>query len=178
MNIRPAEGADAAAIAAIYAHHVEHGFGTFDLTAPDAAFMDAKRADLQGMGLPFLVAEIEGEVAGYAYASAFRPRPGYRYTVEDSVYIAPDRIGQGVGRALLSAVLEICEAQGFRQAVAVIGDSENAASIGLHRALGFTHSGTGKAFGYKKGRWVDVVWMQKALNGGDGSAPGDGGLSL
>jgi phosphinothricin acetyltransferase len=178
MNIRPAEGSDAAAIAAIYAHHVEHGFGTFDLTAPDAAFMDAKRADLQATGLPFLVAEIEGEVAGYAYASAFRPRPGYRYTVEDSVYITPDRIGQGVGRALLSAVLEICEAQGFRQAVAVIGDSENAASIGLHRALGFTHSGIGKAFGYKKGRWVDVVWMQKALNGGDASAPGDGGLSL
>jgi phosphinothricin acetyltransferase len=117
-------------------------------------------------------------VVGYAYAGAFRPRPGYRFTVEDSVYVAPGRVGQGIGRAVLSEVLNRCEAMGLRQVVAVIGDSGNAASIGLHRALGFEDAGVGKSFGYKLGRWVDIVWMQKALNGGDATPPEGEGLPM
>lgn len=178
MIIRPARSDDTPALAAIYAHHVLHGFGTFETSPPDAAWMEAKRNDVQRYGLPFLVAEDEGRLLGYAYAGPFRPRPGYRYTVEDSVYVAPDAMGHGVGRAALSAVLEACEAMGLRQVVAVIGDSGNAASIGLHKALGFEHAGVGKSFGYKLGRWVDVVWMQKALNGGDTSPPDGDGLPL
>lgn len=178
MIIRPAEPRDAEALSAIYGHHVLHGFGTFEIVPPDAAWMEAKRRDLEGYGLPFLVAELDGRVAGYAYAGPFRPRPGYRFTVEDSVYVAPDMQGRGVGRAVLSAVLERCEALGLRQVIAVIGDSENAGSIGLHRALGFQDAGVGRALGFKHGRWVDVVWMQKALNGGDASPPDAAGIRL
>ena len=178
MIVRAATAEDAAALAAIYGHHVLHGFGTFETAPPDADWMDAKRREVQGHGLPFLVAEAEGRTVGYAYAGPFRPRPGYRYTVEDSVYVAPDAMGRGVGRAVLTQVLAACEAFGVRQVVAVIGDSGNAGSIGLHRALGFEPSGVGKSFGFKHGRWVDIVWMQKALNGGDASAPDAPGLSL
>ena len=178
MIIRPATAEDAEALAAIYGHHVRHGFGTFETVPPDAAWMDARRADVQGYGLPYLVAEIEGRVMGYAYAGPFRPRPGYRFTVEDSVYVAPDAIGMGVGRAVLAAVIAACEAYGVRQIVAVIGDSQNAASIGLHTALGFTHQGVGQSLGHKHGRWVDIVWMQKSLNGGDYRAPDRPGIAL
>lgn len=178
MIIRPAEAGDAEALAAIYGHHVLHGFGTFETVPPDAAWMEAKRLDVQGYGLPFLVAENAGRVLGYAYAGPFRPRPGYRYTVEDSVYVTPDAVGRGVGRAALSALIEACEAMGLRQIVAVIGDSQNAASIGLHRSLGFLDAGVGKSFGFKHGRWVDIVWMQKPLNGGDGSLPDGPGIRL
>ena len=178
MIVRAATEADAAALAAIYGHHVLHGFGTFETTPPDAAWMDARRRELQGYGLPFLVAETAGRVLGYAYASPFRPRPGYRFTAEDSVYVAPDAIGKGVGRAVLSQVIAACEALGLRQLVAVIGDSQNAASIGLHRALGFEPAGVGKSFGFKHGRWVDIGWMQKPLNGGDTRPPDGAGLSL
>lgn len=178
MIIRPAEDGDAEALNAIYVHHVRHGFGTFETEPTDVAWMRAKMADVARYGLPFIVAERGGELLGYAYAGAFRPRPGYRFTAEDSVYVAPDAVGQGVGRAVLSAVVDQCEAMGLRQLVAVIGDSQNAASIGLHRALGFEDAGVGRSLGYKLGRWLDVVWMQKPLNGGDATAPLGAGLAL
>jgi phosphinothricin acetyltransferase len=176
--IRPAVAADAAALAAIYGHHVLHGFGTFEEVPPSAAEMDQRRLAVVEHGLPWLVAEDAGRVAGFAYAAPFRPRAAYRYTVEDSIYLAPEAVGRGLGRALLSAVLEACEAAGLRQVVAVIGDSRNAASIGLHRALGFAPAGVGGSVGFKHGRWVDIVWMQKALNGGAASPPTAPGLTL
>jgi phosphinothricin acetyltransferase len=176
--LRPAEAADAEALAAIYGHHVLHGFGTFEEVPPPPAEMDQRRRAVVDHGLPYLVAEEAGRVLGYAYAAPFRARAAYRYTVEDSIYVAPEAVGKGVGRALLSATLDACAAMGLRQVVAVIGDTENAASIGLHRALGFEHTGVGKSLGYKHGRWVDIVWMQKSLNGGDAAAPDAPGLTL
>ena len=178
MIVRPAAATDAEALAAIYGHHVLHGFGTFEEVPPSAAEIERRRQAIIGHGLPYLVAEDAGRVLGFAYAGPFRPRAAYRYTVEDSVYVAPDANGRGVGRAVLSAVLEACELMGLRQVVAVIGDSANAASIGLHRALGFEDAGVGRGFGYKHGRWVDIVWMQKALNGGVETAPSGDGLTL
>lgn len=178
MIVRPSTADDAAALAAIYGHHVLHGFGTFEEVPPSAAEMAARRAAVVERGLPYLVAEEAGQVLGFAYAGPFRPRAAYRYTVEDSVYIAPDAMGRGVGKAVLTEVLKACEAFGVRQVIAVIGDSENAGSIGLHAALGFSHVGVGKGFGWKHGRWVDIVWMQKALNGGDADAPTAAGLML
>ena len=178
MIIRGATADDADALAAIYGHHVLNGFGTFEEDPPSPAEMTRRLAALADLGLPYLVAEADGRVLGFAYAGPFRPRPAYRYTLEDSVYIAPDAVGNGVGRAVLAAVIEACEALGVRQLVAVIGDSGNAASIGLHTALGFTHQGVGKSFGFKHGRWVDIVWMQKALNGGDLTPPGGAGVRL
>ena len=124
------------------------------------------------------MAEHEGRVLGFAYAGPFRPRAAYRYTLEDSVYVAPEAAGKGVGRAVLVSVIEACEALGVRQLMAVIGDSGNAASIGLHRALGFEHTGVGRSVGFKHGRWVDIVHMQKALNGGDSLAPTGPGVTL
>jgi len=176
--VRAATAGDADALAAIYGHHVLHGFGTFETEPPDADWMDGRRREIQGLGLPYVVAERDGRVLGYAYAGPFRPRPGYRFTVEDSVYVAPDAIGLGVGRAMLTKVIEACEAFGVRQVIAVIGDSGNAASIGLHRTLGFEDAGVGKSLGFKHGRWVDIVWMQKSLNGGDGTAPSAPGIRL
>ena len=178
LRIRPATQADAEALAAIYGHHVLHGFGTFEEAPPTAAQMDQRRRTVTDQGLPWLVAEDSGQVLGYAYATPFRPRAAYRYTVEDSVYVAPDAVGRGVGRAVLSAVLDACETLGLRQVMAVIGDSGNAASIGLHTALGFEPAGVGASVGFKHGRWVDIVWMRKALNGGDASPPQTPGLTL
>jgi L-amino acid N-acyltransferase YncA len=178
MIIRPAVEADAGALAAIYGHHVVHGLGTFEEVEPSAQDMAGRLAAVVGRGLPYLVAEIEGRVAGYAYAGLFRTRAAYRYTVEDSVYIAPDRMGQGVGKALLGEVIVQCEAMGLRQMVALIGDSGNSGSIGVHRSCGFAHVGVFTGLGFKAGRWVDVVMMQRALNAGDGSTPDAAGLSL
>ncbi len=178
MVIRPATVADAPALAAIYGHHVLHGFGTFEEAAPSDAEMALRIAAVLDQGLPYLVREEAGAVIGFAYASAFRTRAAYRYTVEDSVYIHPGHMGRGVGKALLAELIARCEALGFRQMVAVIGDSQNAGSIGLHRALGFDHSGVGRGFGFKLGRWLDVVWMQRALNGGAESLPEGPGLEL
>jgi len=163
MLIRPSTPEDAPALAAIYRHAVRHGFGTFEEQPPSADEMAARRAAVVAAGLPHLVAELDGAVAGFAYAAPFRPRSAYRFTVEDSVYVAPAAVGRGVGKALLSAVIAACEACGKRQMVAVIGDSANAASIGLHRALGFADAGIGRDLGFKHGRWVDVVWMQRRL---------------
>lgn len=178
MIVRAATADDAEALAAIYGHHVRHGLGTFEEEPPSPAEMETRRAAVAARGLPYLVAEDAGKVVGFAYAGPFRPRQAYRYTLEDSVYIAPEAIGKGVGRAVLSAVIAACEAIGVRQLVAVIGDSGNAASIGLHRSLGFVDAGVGKSFGFKHGRWVDIVWMQKALNGGDETPPETPGARL
>lgn len=178
MIVRDARPDDAEALAAIYGHHVLHGFGTFEEVPPDAAEIEQRRLNIAGRGLPYLVAEEDGKVLGFAYAAPFRLRAAYRYTVEDSVYIAPDAIGKGVGRTVLSAVLKACEDMGLRQVIAVIGDSGNAASIGLHTALGFAHMGEGHGFGFKKGRWVDLVLMQKPLNGGTERPPDAPGLTL
>jgi phosphinothricin acetyltransferase len=178
MIVRAATEADAGALAAIYGDAVLHGFGTFEEVPPSPAEMEQRRRAVADRGLPYLVAEADGRVLGFAYAAPFRPRAAYRYTLEDSVYVAPDAAGRGVGRAVLSAVIEACEALGVRQLMAVIGDSENAGSLGLHRALGFEQTGVGKSVGFKHGRWVDIVHMQKALNGGDTDTPGTPGLRL
>ncbi|HEX3367590.1 N-acetyltransferase family protein [Phenylobacterium sp.] len=178
MIVRDATEADAPALAAIYGDAVLHGFGTFEEDAPSAADMDARRRAVQTQGMPYLVAELDGQVLGFAYAGPFRPRAAYRYTLEDSVYVSPDAKGEGVGRAVLSAVIAACEALGIRQLMAVIGDSENAGSIGLHKSLGFEETGVGRSVGFKHGRWVDIVHMQKPLNGGDSLAPDGGGVTL
>ncbi len=178
MLIRPALASDAPALAAIYGHHVTHGLGTFEESEPSAEEMAARLEAVTRQGLPYLVAEIEGKVSGFAYASPFRTRSAYRYTVEDSVYIAPDRLGQGLGKALLTAVIAACEPLGFRQMTALIGDSSNAGSIGLHRSCGFSPIGVFPSVGFKAGRWVDVVLMQRPLNGGDADIPASGGLDL
>ena len=179
MIIRQIEDRDLAAVTAIYAHHVLTGFGSFEETPPTADEMNRRIAAVRGLGLPWLVAESADEVVvGYAYAAAFRPRPGYRFTAEDSVYVAPDAGGRGVGRALLGGIIDRCQAMGLRQLLAVIGDSGNAASIALHRALGFELVGVAPGVGFKHGRWVDIVWMRRPLNDGDHSPPESEGLRL
>jgi phosphinothricin acetyltransferase len=178
MIIRPATRADAPAVAEIYGHHVLHGLGTFEEVPPSEAEIAGRIAAVQDRGLPYLVAEDGEQLVGFAYAGPFRPRAAYRYTVEDSVYIAPEAQGKGVGKALVGRLIVECEALGLRQMVAVIGDSANAGSIGLHRSLGFEHTGVGRAFGYKHGRWVDIVWMQRALGAGDADGPSVEGLAL
>ena len=176
MIIRPVAAADLAAVADIYAHYVLHSTVSFEEVPPDVEVMAQRHAAVTGRGLPYLCAQIDGAVVGYAYAGPYGTRAAYRYTVEDSVYIAPEFQGRGVGKALLSAVIAHCEAMGLRQMLAVIGNGgENQASVALHASLGFEHAGTGKSVGWKKGRWIDIVWMQRALNDGAASAPrGDG----
>jgi len=169
LLIRPSSDADLASITQIYAHHVMHGTGSFELDAPDLAEMTRRRSDVLVKGLPFLVASRGAEVLGFAYAGNFRPRPAFRFMAEDSVYIHAEHAGQGLGRALLSELMRHCEALGIRQMLAVIGDSANAGSIGLHRSLGFAQTGILKASGWKHGRWLDTVFMQKALGAGDSS---------
>ena len=164
--IRPSGADDVASITAIYAWHVAHGTGTFEIDAPTEAEMAARREAVLGRGLPWLVVESEGVVQGYAYAGPFRPRPAYRFCLEDSVYVASGAAGRGLGKLLLAELLARCESSGARQLLAVIGDSANAASIGLHRGLGFEHVGTMKAAGWKFGRWLDVVVMQRGLGAG------------
>ena len=171
MTLRPAQTADLEAIQAIYAHHVTHGLGTFEEVPPSVAAMGERLEAVRAKGLPWLVAQSEGGILGYAYAGPFRPRAAYRYTVEDSVYVAPEAMGQGVGRALLDGVIAACRPLGLRQMVAVIGDSGNAASIAVHRRCGFEQLAVLPGLGWKFGRWVDVVWMQRALDGGDARPP-------
>ena len=168
--IRPSRADDLDAVTAIYAWNVEHGTGTFEIEAPDRAEMERRRSEVLAKGLPWIVLESTGQIAGYAYANPFRPRPAYRFCVEDSVYLAPEAVGRGFGRLLLAELLARCEAAGARQMLAVIGDSANAGSIGVHRALGFAPVGTMKAAGWKFDRWLDVVVMQKSLGLG-ASAP-------
>lgn len=174
LLIRPSNEADLAAVTRIYGQAVLHGTGTFELDAPDATEMARRRADVLAKGLPWLVAERDGSVLGYAYANHFRPRRAYRFCLEDSVYLDEATRGHGVGRLLLAELLVRCEAAGARQMLAVIGDAANAGSIGVHRACGFEDAGVFKAAGWKFGRWLDVVLMQKALGEGAASAPVDG----
>lgn len=171
LLIRPSTSADLTAITAIYAWNALHGTGTFELEGPPLEEMARRRDDVLAKGLPWLVAERSGEVLGYAYANPFRPRLAYRFALEDSVYLAPTAQGQGLGRLLLAELLAQCTALGARQMFAVIGDSANAASVGLHRALGFVDVGTMRAAGWKFDRWVDVVIMQRGLGLSDSAAP-------
>jgi phosphinothricin acetyltransferase len=175
--VREASPDDAPALAVIYGHHVLTGVGTFEETPPSPAEMVRRLGAVRALGLPYLVAEAE-QVVGFAYASAFRPRAAYRYTAEDSVYIAPDQMGRGVGKRLLAEIIARCEALGLRQLVAVIGGSDNAGSIGLHRSMGFEMKGVMPALGFKHGRWVDIVSMQRALNTGAATPPSASGLDL
>lgn len=170
--IRPSADADVAAITSIYAHHVLHGTGTFETEPPSEADMAARRADVLSKGLPYLVAEEDGAVIGFAYGNWFKPRAAYRYSVEDSIYLAPGQQGKGLGRALLSEFLARCEAVGVRKVMAVIGDSANAGSVGLHRSLGFQNVGVVKSCGWKFGRWLDIVLMDKSIGLGDSTEPG------
>lgn len=173
LLIRPSAPADLPAITAIYGWNVLNGTGTFELEAPDAPEMARRRDDVLAKGLPWLVAERDGVVLGYAYANHFRPRRAYRFCLEDSVYLAADATGQGLGRVLLAELLARCEAAGARQMLAVIGDSANLGSIGVHRTLGFEPIGVMKAAGWKFERWLDVVLMQKSLGPGADTTPVD-----
>lgn len=163
VRIRPACPGDAAGVAAIYDHHVLHGTGTFEEEAPGAEAMAQRMADVAARGWPWLVAERGGEILGYAYAGWFKPRSGYRYSCEDSVYVAPGEAGRGLGGLLLAALMDAARSAGFRRMIAVIGDSGNAGSIRLHAAAGFRHVGLMEKVGYKFGRELDVVFMQREL---------------
>jgi phosphinothricin acetyltransferase len=178
MIVRDATPEDAEAMAAIYGHDAVHGTGTFEEAAPSAAEMTARLANLQARNMPWVVAEEDGRVLAFAYAAPYRPRAAYRYTAEDSVYVAPDAQGRGVGRAVLERIIAECEARGLRQLVAVIGDSANVGSVALHRALGFEPIGVLPDTGFKHGRWLDVVLMQKPLNGGSETPPEGPGIPL
>jgi phosphinothricin acetyltransferase len=171
LQVRAAREADLRAVTAIYAHHVLTGVASFEIEPPDEAEMGRRRADVLARGLPFFVAERAAEVIGFAYAAPYRARPAYRYTVEDSVYVHNGHVGHGVGATLLAVLIAACERAGCRQMVAVIGDSANQASIKLHERCGFALMGLLPATGYKFGRWVDSVLMQRALGEGDGSLP-------
>lgn len=169
--IRPSQDADIDAITQIYTHHVLHGTGTFETTPPTVTEMTARRADVLNKGLPWLVVEEAGVVLGFAYGNWFKPRAAYRFSVEDSIYLAPEAAGKGLGRALLAELLTALERAGVRRVMAVIGDSANAGSIGVHRALGFEPAGTINACGWKFDRWLDIVFMQRSLGAGDSCAP-------
>lgn len=171
--IRPSRDEDLDAITRIYTHHVLHGTGTFEITPPSQADMAARRADVLGKGLPWLVIEDGGQVLGYAYGNWFKPRPAYRFSVEDSIYMDPAAHGRGMGRALLAELLAALERCGTRKVMAVIGDSANAGSIGVHRALGFEPVGVVQSCGWKHGRWLDIVLMQKTLGAGDSTPPAE-----
>jgi len=167
IDVRPATAADIAAITAIYRPAVLHGTASFEITAPDEAEIGRRMQAILDANFPYLVAELTGKVAGYGYLGAYRPRPAYAWSVENSIYVAPKMQRRGVGRALLSALIDQATARGFRQMIAVIGDSGQRSSIGLHRALGFTFCGTVHSVGFKGGRWLDQVLMQRALGDGD-----------
>lgn len=171
LTIRPSRDEDVAAIAAIYAHHVLHGTGTFETDPPSPADMASRRADVLSKQLPYLVAERGGQVLGFAYCNWFKPRPAYRFSAEDSIYLAEAARGQGVGSQLLAALSQAAEAAGVRKLIAVIGDSANAGSVGVHRAQGFTQVGVLKDCGWKFGQWLDVVLMEKSLGAGSTTAP-------
>lgn len=171
LAIRPAKTSDIPAITRIYAHAVEHGTASFELEPPTEAEMTKRMQALLDGKFPYFVAEIDGKIAGYAYASLYRTRPAYRFTVEDSVYVAPDMHRRGVGKVLLVKLIEACTAMGFRQMIAVIGDSDQAASIGVHKACGFEPAGNLKNIGWKFGKWLDTPLMQLALGPGATTKP-------
>jgi phosphinothricin acetyltransferase len=169
--IRPAEQADLGALHRIYAWHVRNGAASFEEQPPDPAEFERRWRQVTDLQLPYLVAERNGAILGYAYAGPYRPRSAYRFTVEDSIYLDPGALGQGIGKALLAVLIERCTAAGKRQMLAVIGDSANAASVAVHRRLGFTMIGTIQAAGFKFGRWVDTVLMQRPLGSGSTTLP-------
>jgi len=171
--VRDASEADVAAIRDIYAHHVLHGLATFEEIPPSVEEMARRRSAVLALGLPYLAAEEQGQVVGYAYATSYRSRPAYRYTIEDSVYVAHGLGRRGIGGALLDTLIGRCERGPWRQMLAVIGDSANQASIAVHRRMGFELTGTVRAAGFKLGRWVDTVLMQRALGSGDRTPPQD-----
>jgi L-amino acid N-acyltransferase YncA len=173
LEIRPTSAADLPAITEIYAHAVLYGTATFELIPPDLAEMTRRFAMLTEGGFPYFVAAHEGRVTGYAYAGAYRPRPAYRFTVENSVYLAPASHRRGIGMQLLERLIAACEARGYRQMIAVIGDSDNAGSIGVHTKCGFQMIGTHPNVGFKFGRWLDTVMMQRALGDGGSTLPAD-----
>jgi L-amino acid N-acyltransferase YncA len=169
--IRPTADADLGAIQEIYARHVREGLATFEEVVPDVTEIRGRFEDVTGRGLPWLTAEAGGEVLGYAYAGPYRARSAYRFALEDSIYLAAGATGRGIGRRLLERLIADCEATGARQMLAVIGDSGNAASIAVHAACGFAHVGVFRSAGFKFGRWVDAVMMQRPLGAGDSTLP-------
>jgi L-amino acid N-acyltransferase YncA len=171
LVVRDATEADMASIQRIYEHHVLHGLATFEEVPPTIEEWVVRRAAVLALRLPYLAAEAEGRVVGYAYATSYRPRPAYRYTIEDSVYVAQGLGGRGIGSALLGELIARCERGAWRQMLAVIGDSRNEASIAVHRRMGFALTGTFRSVGFKLGRWVDTVLMQRALGSGGQSPP-------
>mgnify|MGYP002365397962 FL=1 len=170
-TIRPSRDDDIDAITLIYAHHALHGTGTFEVDPPSVQDMRARRAEVLARGLPWLVAESDNQVSGFAYCNWFKPRPAYRFSAEDSIYLAPHANGQGLGRALLAELTTQAERAGVRKLIAVIGDSGNTGSIGVHRALGFQHVGLLASCGWKFDRWLDVVLMERSLGLGDTTSP-------
>jgi L-amino acid N-acyltransferase YncA len=176
LEIRPAAAADLPAITEIYEHAVRYGTATFELIPPDLAEMTRRFEVLMDGGFPYLVAALEGGVVGYAYAGAYRPRPAYRFTVENSVYLQPAMHRRGIGMQLLQRLIAESEQRGFRQMIAVIGDSANAGSIGVHTRCGFQMIGTHPAVGFKFSRWLDTVMMQRALGEGAKTLPADNAL--
>ena len=172
-EIRPTIEADLPAITAIYDHAVRYGTATFELVPPDLAEMTRRFNALTEGGFPYFVAELDGRVVGYAYAGAYRPRPAYRFTVENSIYLDPAIHRRGIGLALMQRLIIESEARGFRQMVAVIGDSANAGSIGVHKRTGFTLIGTHPNVGFKFGRWLDTVMMQRSLGEGASTVPAE-----
>jgi phosphinothricin acetyltransferase len=173
LEVRDATEADLPAIQAIYAHHVLHGVASFEETPPSIDDLRGRLASVLSYGLPYMVAGIDGAIAGYCYATPYRPRAAYRNTIEDSIYIDNAFRGRGIGRVLLKALIERCEAGPWRQMVAVIADGGSGGSLSLHRSLGFEMAGTLKAVGFKHGRWLDTTLMQRALGVGDNALPED-----
>ncbi len=173
MLVRPATPQDLAAIRAIYAHHVRHGLASFEEQPPPLEEIRRRYDEVTARGLPYLAAETSGEVLGFGYCAPYRPRSAYRFALEDSVYVREGQQGKGIGKALLAALIRACESLGYRQVVAVIGDSANAASIAVHASAGFVRVGTLRSVGYKFDRWVDTVFMQRPLAAGDMTPPGE-----
>ena len=171
MLVRLATPQDIPAIQSIYAHHVMHGLASFEEVPPSVDEMRRRFEDITGKGFPYLVAEEKGELLGYGYCSLYRTRSAYRYTLEDSIYVKQGLHGKGIGKAVLKELIERCTALGYRQIIAVIGDSANAGSIKLHASLGFVRAGLLRSTGFKFGRWVDSVYMQLPLGAGDGTKP-------
>jgi len=171
LEIRDARPQDMEQVQRIYAHHVLNSIATFEDVPPSTQEMQGRLAKTLAQGLPYLVAVIDGEIVGYAYAGQYRPRAAYRYTLEDSIYLAPTQAGQGLGKVLLAELIRRCEQGPWRQMIAVIAGNDNKGSIGLHRSLGFSHVGAQPATGYKFNQWIDVVFMQRALGSGANTPP-------
>jgi phosphinothricin acetyltransferase len=171
VEIRPAKPDDLAAVHAIYSHHVLKGLASFEEVPPAREEIARRYQDVTSSGLPWIVAQYGDRIAGYGYCALYRTRSAYRYSLEDSIYVHHEMHGRGIGSALLAELIRLCEAAGYRQLIAVIGDSAHAASINLHAAAGFVRVGTLRSVGFKFGRWVDSVIMQRPLGKGDATAP-------